>query len=214
MAGAHSGEVFRKQLPVLAAIVLAAGRSLRFGGVKQIANLDGNSLLGTVLGTVRRLVIRDIILVVGFEAAEVMDSVDLSGIDVVHNPDFDEGLSTSIKSGLRVLRPDVSAVLMVLGDQPFVSPHTIDQLADEYIATGAPAIIPTRGGRRGNPVLLDLSLRPEVELLKGDVGCREMLRGLPRVREVEVDDPGILVDIDTRDDLESLLRRRAEVVRG
>lgn len=184
------------------AVVLAAGRSQRFGGGKQLAKVAGAALLQSTLDVVKHSVVRDIVLVVGHHAEEVTGSIDVLGIEVVFNPAYDEGMSTSIKAGLATLRPDVSGVVMVLGDQPLIRPRTIDRLVEAYGSTDCQAVAPSYEGRRGNPILLDLSLRPQIELLQGDVGCREILDRLDDVEVVEVDDPGILVDVDTRADLD------------
>ncbi len=167
-----------------------------------MAPVGGATLLQSTLDIVRKSAVRDIVLVVGDRADEVSNSIDAEGIAVVCNPAYDEGMSTSIKAGLKRLKPSVSGVLVVLGDQPLVRPQTIDRLAETFRASDCQAVAPSYGGRRGNPVLLDLSLRPQMESLEGDVGCREILERLDDVEVVEVDDPGILVDVDTPADLD------------
>ncbi len=135
---------------------------------------------------------------------EVRSSIDGTGIEFVVNPDFDRGMSTSIRAGIEVLKEDVSGVMFILGDQPLVRPQTLDHLVEAYRTTDLLAVVPSHRGRRGNPCLLDLSLRPEMEHLEGDVGCKAIVEGLEAVAVVEVNDPGILTDVDTPQDLERL----------
>lgn len=188
--------------PGVAALVLAAGTSERFGGRKQLAHIADVSLLQLTLDAVRWSVVRTIVLVVGHHAAEVVGSIDASRVEVVHNPSYREGLSSSIRAGLAALQEEVSGVLMVLGDQPLVRSDTINRLMEAFRSTDCRAVVPSFGGRRGNPVLLDISLRPQMELLEGDVGCREILERLDDIQVVEVDDPGVLMDVDTLGDLD------------
>jgi molybdenum cofactor cytidylyltransferase len=185
-----------------AAIVLAAGQATRFGECKQLVRLDGKPLLEHVLDNLRRSTIDDVVVVLGAHADEIRAQVHFAGERVVLNPDYTEGMSTSIQAGLRALPPDADAAMIVLGDQPFVSPRTLNALLDESRGAPSNVIVPTVDGFRGNPVIVPRPLFAEVMDIRGDIGCRAIFGNHPElVRKVAVDDRGIVKDIDTRADL-------------
>jgi molybdenum cofactor cytidylyltransferase len=99
----------------------------------------------------------------------------------------------------------MDAALIVLADQPFVRAETLDRMIEQHGRSGAEILIPVFEGRRGNPVLLDRAVFQEAMALEGDTGCRAIFgKHLDGIREVEVDDPGILMDLDSREDYERL----------
>ena len=184
---------------MISAIVLAAGQATRFGECKQLVRLGGKTLLEHALASVRGARIDDVVVVLGANAEEILDRVAFRET-VVINPDFAGGMSTSIQAGLRAAKGD--AALIVLGDQPFVTSATIDVLIDEYRRTNASVIIPTYRGLRGNPVLLDRSLFAEMMNIRGDIGCRAIFGDhADSIVNVPVEDRGVVVDIDTVEDL-------------
>lgn len=193
---------------MISAIVLAAGQGARFGRCKQLIQLGEKALVEHVLDTVNASAVDDIILVLGAHADEIQRRVKLRRERVVINPRYAEGMSTSIQAGLRELRPSTDAAIIVLADQPFVSPQTLNRLADEYRKRKAPAFVPTYRGARGNPVLVDKSLFAEMLTLRGDAGFRAILKKDPEaIVTVPVDDVGIVTDIDTQEDFDDLARR-------
>jgi hypothetical protein len=110
-----------------------------------------------------------------------------------------------LRAGLSGLDPLTDAALIVLADQPFVRPTTLEQIIDRHQQPGAQIVIPTYRGFRGNPVLLDRSVFPEVMALTGDIGCRAIFGDhLEGIVKVAVDDIGILLDIDSKDDFAKL----------
>jgi len=109
-------------------------------------------------------------------------------------------MSTSLQAGLRALRSNTEAAIIVLGDQPFVTAATIDALVDEYLRAKPSVVVPTFNGFRGNPVLVDASLFAEMMAIRGDIGCRAIF-GDHSVTKVAVDDRGVVEDIDTPEDI-------------
>src|SRR5206468_4302660 len=195
---------------MISAIVLAAGTSSRMGSPKPLLTLDGRPLLERVLETVRDAAVDDIVVVLGHEADRVRDGVSFDGAHVVVNPAYIEGMSTSLQAGVRAADPRSDGFLIVLGDQPFVQSATINTLIERRNGSQAKILIPTYGGARGNPVLLDRSLSEDVQSITGDQGCRAIFGHHTRgILEVPVDDPGILVDLDTPEQI----TRAEEVVR-
>jgi xanthine/CO dehydrogenase XdhC/CoxF family maturation factor len=114
-------------------------------------------------------------------------------------------MASSLREGLSALHPQIDAALIVLADQPFIRPETFLQIVDQYRRSDAQIVIPTYKGFRGNPVLLDRSVFPEIMALTGDIGCRAIFGShLEGIVKVEVKDVGILLDIDNQADYERL----------
>jgi molybdenum cofactor cytidylyltransferase len=163
------------------------------------------TLLGRVVENVRRSRVTEIVVVVGHAAEEIREQVPLDDVRVVVNPDYRQGMGTSLRAGLGAVDPRAEAALIVLADQPFTHPATLDRLIEQYGAEKPQIAIPVYRGFRGNPVLLDRSVFPEVMQLQGDIGCRAIFGSHPEnILKVPVDDAGILADIDEVSDLEKL----------
>ena len=113
---------------VATAVVLAAGGSRRLGRPKQLLDYRGATLLDATLGAARGAEVAQVVVALGGAADEVRDRVDLDGVDVVLNPDFGDGCSTSIRSALGSVSDDAAGVVLMLGDQPDVLPETVQAL--------------------------------------------------------------------------------------
>jgi molybdenum cofactor cytidylyltransferase len=189
---------------MISAILLAAGESKRMGQPKQLLLIDGQPILVRSLGNLMASQVDEVILVLGHHADLILAEVQRylqRGFKVVLNPYYREGMSRSLQEGLRQVHKNSEAVLIALADQPFVEIQSLNKIIQAYHHTPYGIIVPTYRGRRGNPVLLSLKYRQEMESLTGDVGCREILKRYQEdVLEVEVDSPGILKDIDTPTD--------------
>ena len=188
----------------VAAIVLAAGRSTRMGGPnKLLENISGKPLVRIAAEQALSSRARPVVVVTGHERARV--EAALEGLDVrfVHNPDYAQGLSTSVKAGLAALPPEAEAVIVCLGDMPQVTSALIDRLIAAFDPEqGALVVLPTFSGKRGNPVLWSRRFFPELMALEGDVGARHLIGAYPEVvTEVPVENAAAMVDIDTPDAL-------------
>ena len=176
---------------MISSIVLAAGQSTRFGRPKQLVTLQ------PILDNLAQSKIDEIVVVLGAHADEIRERIQFGKARTVINPDYANGMSTSIQAGLRAI--DADAAMIVLADQPFVTPRTFDALIDEYrLRRGV--IIPTFNGVRGNPVIVDRSLFAEMMTIRGDTGCRSIF-GEHAVHLLPVDDRGVVQDIDTPADM-------------
>ena len=182
----------------VAAIVLAAGRSSRMGPHNKLLQpIDGSTIIARVAGAAIASGANPVIVVTGFEADRVEEA--LLGLDVTfaNNPNFDEGMSGSIKAGLSVLPARSDGAMILLGDMPDVEARDLKLLMGAF--EGREAIcIPARGGRRGNPVLWGASYFPEMMGLSGDVGAKQLItKHSAHVIEVPVASNGIFADVDT-----------------
>jgi molybdenum cofactor cytidylyltransferase len=189
----------------IGAVILAAGMSSRMGETKQLLRLGERTLLEEVLETVRAAGVNDVVLVLGHARDTIEKSISPGNIKVVVNHAYREGMGSSLRAGISVLPAEIGAALIVLADQPFVRPATLGLLMERYRNSSAQIVIPMYRGFRGNPVLLDRSVFPEIMELSGDIGCRAIFGNhLEGIMKLPVDDPGILIDVDSKDDFEKL----------
>jgi molybdenum cofactor cytidylyltransferase len=193
---AVAGEKPRK----VAAILLAAGRGTRMGGPnKLLEDIRGKAMVRRAAEAAVSSRASPVIVVTGHEADRVASA--LNGLDVqrVHNPAFADGLSTSLKAGVAALPADADAAAVVLGDMPDVNAALIDRLITAIDpARGALIAVPTREGRRGNPVVWSRRFFDELARIDGDMGARHLIsQHNEAVVEVPVEDEAAFHDIDT-----------------
>jgi len=191
----------------VAAIVLAAGQSRRMGrDNKLLALVDGRPMVAHVVDAMLASRAEPVIVVTGHEADQVRAALGDRPVRWCHNPDFADGLSTSLRAGLDAL-PEVEGVLVALGDMPRIRPDQIDRLIAAFNPTEGRAIcVPTVSGKRGNPVLFATRFVPEMRRVSGDVGARHLIGAHGEaVVEIEMDDDAALLDIDTPEALSALL---------
>jgi len=197
-----------------AAVILAAGRSTRMGGPnKLLAEIGGRSLIRIAAEQALASRARPVIVVTGHQHESV--EAALKGLDVtfVRNPNFADGLSTSLKTGLDAVPATVDGAVVCLGDMPQVSAALIDKLIGAFDPErGALIVVPTIAGKRGNPVVWSRRFFAELTALEGDVGARHLIGRYPEaVAEVALNDTAVLTDVDTPD---ALSKVKAEIEGG
>ncbi len=200
----------RERAVTVAAIVLAAGTASRYRAAdpsvatKLVASYGGvHGGSDGAMPLVRRAVAAalasragPVVVVTGHAAAEVRAALDGCAVGFVHNADYASGLASSLRAGVSALPDGASGALVLLGDMPEVTAPLLDRLIAAFAAApGADAAVPVHGGRRGNPALLGRGLFAPALALAGDEGARRLL-ARARVVEVEVDDAGVLLDVD------------------
>ena len=195
---------------MIAALVLAAGASRRLGRPKQLEPWGRTTLLGHVLDQVEEFPVDETWVVIGANAEGVLDEIGDRTVGVVENPEWEEGLASSLRVGLdavaRSSRAD--AVLIVLGDQPAVRRDVVIELIERHRRTNRMAVVPKYRYTWGNPVLVDRALWPRLMSLDGDEGAQRLLKAHPEwVDEVWVDSLPPR-DVDTPADVEELRPRR------
>jgi molybdenum cofactor cytidylyltransferase len=189
---------------MIAGCVLAAGGSTRFGSPKQLAELDGRPLLEHTLAAMGRSGLDRVVVVLGSEADQILEQVDLNGAEPVLCERWEEGQSASLATGLAAVA-DADAVVIALGDQPRMSPDAVRRVLDSR--GGAGAVRAVYEGRPGHPVVLERSQIPALRDVAGDVGARSVI--MRNLREVECGDLGGGDDVDTPDQLAGLRRQEA-----
>lgn len=187
----------------LGAIILAAGRSSRFeDGHKLLADVRGRPILAHVLDLARHVPLAECVVVTGAEREGVEKLVQSAGLRTVHNPDFANGLSTSLKAGIAALPDGLDGAFILLGDMPMIAQETLHALEKAaQNASEKAAFVPVFGREWAHPVLLMRRIFPDLQALSGDQGARKLLQVRDDVTLVPVEDPGSLTDIDTCADL-------------
>jgi molybdenum cofactor cytidylyltransferase len=195
--------------PRIAAIVLAAGRSTRMGAEnKLLADLGGRPMVRVVAEAALASRARPIVVVTGHQEDRVRAA--LAGLDLafVANPDFAQGLSTSLRAGIAAVPAACDGALVLLGDMPRIEASHIDRLIGAF-APGA-IVVPVHEGRQGNPVLWPRSLFAEIMQLEGDAGAKGRIAAhRDEVREVEMGTNAIFADVDTPDEMRRLREGRS-----
>jgi molybdenum cofactor cytidylyltransferase len=188
------------------AVILAAGTSSRMGQAKQLLALGDSTVLAQTLAHVQAAAFHEIIVVLGASAEAIRRRLPSPHeFKIVVNQAYQQGIASSLRAGLSAVDPNSNAALIVLGDQPFIRPQTLDRILEEYRRSQAQIVIPVHQGQRGNPVLLDRSVFAEVMALEGDVGSRVIFaKHLDRIVNLEVEDRGILLDLDELADYQRL----------
>jgi molybdenum cofactor cytidylyltransferase len=186
-------------------LVLAAGAGRRFGGPKQLADLDGAPLLQHAVDAMLAVpAIEPVLVVLGAASDRVRAAVDLGGAEPLVCDDWAEGMAASLRCGVRAVG-DCDWTVVTLGDQPLVTPQVIAAVIDRAVSApaGVAAVRATYGGEPGHPVALGRPIIASVGELRGDIGARELLAHAV-TRTVEVGRLCRPDDVDTPEDLEAL----------
>jgi molybdenum cofactor cytidylyltransferase len=196
-------------------VILAAGSSKRLGFNKLTLRIDSEPVIRrTATPFVEAGLGGEVIVVAGSDIAPVAAALKGLNVRVVRNEDHRQGMSSSIRAALPWIE-GATAVFFHLGDKPFVKKELLIAMVDRYRDTGRGIIVPVHDGKKGHPVLMSYGpYREEMRLLNGDKGLREVLeKHSADVLFIEGDE-GILFDIDTGEDLETLRRRGYRVEKG
>lgn len=165
--------------PRVTGVVLAAGRSTRFGSEhpKQLHKIDGQTLVYRTARSALASKLCQTIVVIGHRGDAVGAAVAGLAVEVIDNPDFADGQSASVKAGLSRLDPDSTAAMFLPCDLPNLDAQTIDRMIEAYAECLAPIVVPVVDGKRRAPVIIDRSLFPAVLTIAGDQGARQLFRG-------------------------------------
>jgi molybdenum cofactor cytidylyltransferase len=186
----------------VAAVVLAAGGSSRFGSPKQLARWGEQSFIERAVEAALASQAEPVLVVLGAEVEQSRALLANYPVQIIQNKRWAEGQSTSMQAGLAHLPAHINGVIFHLVDQPAVTPDVIDALIGRYRQTLAPVIWPEFEGKRGNPVLFDRRLFAELAQIGGDIGGRPVLIAHQHEAErVIVTNEGVLLDFDRPQDL-------------
>jgi molybdenum cofactor cytidylyltransferase len=188
-----------------AGLILAAGESRRMGSPKALLRYGGETFLDTLTALFRTRC-STVIVVLGAHAAQIRAAATRPATFVV-NPDYARGMTTSLQCGLRQIPPDTDGVLFTLVDHPAASPDTLDALLAATNPDDAPLVrVPRYRAKRGHPIWFSRALTPEFLALPADGPARDVVaRYVDRTEFLDLDDPGIVADIDSPEDYRALL---------
>lgn len=189
------------------AVVLAAGRSTRMGRVnKLLSAVDGKPMVARIVTMLKKCALGGISVVLGHQAEKLRQALPAHKLHFTRNKQFKKGMASSIRCGVAALKDDVDAALIVLADMPRVQVLTVASLvAALNPEEGRTIAVPRYRGKRGNPVLFARQHFEELMTLEGDKGAQGVLiDNAAAVIEVAVDDPGVLMDVDTKEMLQEL----------
>ena len=196
----------------IAALILCAGRSSRMGDFKPLLPLGRDNFIERIISLYRSVDIEDIVVVCGHEAQRVIPLLEGLGVTWVTNPHYDRGMFSSIQTGVRNLPGQCRAFFLHPADIPFVHPDTLQALIAAFSTGEMDICRPCYQGKHGHPPLVSLSLAESIHEFKDEGGMRTLLaRYAEKSRDVNCNDPGILMDIDTPEDYERALQTFSEL---
>jgi len=183
-------------------IILAAGEGKRMGKVKLTLPLGNKKLIEWVLEAAKLTPLDKYFLVVRPEDKDIIKIGKAWGAEIVLNPDFRKGMSTSIKKALlKINTQEAEGFFLILGDQPLITSKIINKLIKSFSPGKGEIVVPYFKNKRGNPVLFDICWKDELMAITGDVGGRVLIKAHPeKIKRVNISDKAILFDIDQEKD--------------
>ena len=191
------------------AIILAAGSSTRMGSQKMLLPFGESTILETVIQNIHSSSVDSILVVLGADHEQILEFMKPLPVEVCINTNHQSGMLSSVVCGFSALPDDTSTALIFLGDQPGISPEVTDAVIRAYNESLHGIVVPVSNHRRGHPLLVDFKYKREIGRLDLEKGLRALMHHFPEdVLEVEVDDGGILIDIDTPEDYSTAKKNR------
>ena len=189
-------------------ILLAAGLSVRMKSSKPLLDFGGMPLLSRLIEECRQSLVDAVIVVLGHEKESILEQVDFSGVQVVENPNYKSGQTSSFQSALEAMDPGTEAFLNLPVDHPLVTGKEIDALIEAHRnrQDSSKIFIPTFEGQEGRPVLFEISLRQEILSLDPDEPANGLIeKSRNSISHVPVANPYIMKDMDTPEDYRECL---------
>ena len=198
-----------KKKAKIAGLIMAAGGSSRLDSPKQLLKWGNTVLINHCIEVIIQAEIHPITVVLGSRAEEISAVLDLSGIEMLLNPRWQDGMSTSIICGLNSLPEDIDGSFIFLADQPFITKELIRAIISKFDKTDSEIVAPRVNGQQCNPVLFRRSFFPELLTISGDRGAKSLI-SQHKVAWVDWPDERLLLDIDSIEDYRSALSRTVE----
>lgn len=189
----------------IAVLIMAAGGSTRLDSPKQLLQWGKDYLINHIIQTALSANIGPITVVLGSRVQEIQKILLAKNLQLVINPDWQSGMSSSIKVGIASLESDVDAALIMLVDQPFVTSGLLSQLVLKMTDGNYEITAPRVAGQQCNPVLFSRSLFAEIMKISGDRGAKTLIKDR-QVGWVDWPDERLILDIDSKEDYRNALR--------
>ena len=195
---------------MISAVILAAGESRRMGKQnKLLLPIGDEALLVKLVTSVCDSDVGQVLVVIGHEAKKIRRELNELPLNFVYNPNFSEGMTTSIKYGVKAVSHECDGLLICLGDMPFINTSDINKLIHAYVKNRIKGkdliVVPVFKRQRGNPVLFSIEFQNNILEHKKESGCKEVIMKNPdSVMEIEMDNENMLLDVDTMEDYQSV----------
>jgi len=193
---------------MIAAIVPAAGMSTRMGRNKLLLAFKGKPLIAQAVDTLLESEVDEVVVVIGHEADKVKAELQGRQVTIVENPNYGQGMSTSIRVGLGAVSSGARAIMIYLADQPLLEADDVNRLIRAFAEArehNKSIVVPFFRGKRGNPVILDASYKEAILEVVGEVGCKRVIKRNPdKVLVVEMETDHVIRDVDKVEDYEGL----------
>jgi len=191
---------------MISGLVLAAGESRRMGSPKPLKKIAGKTFLWYIINQLKLAQIRDVVVVLGSKAENIQSNCGVAPVRFVVNHNYHLGQFSSLQTGIRSLDDKSEGALVCLVDQPHIKADWIQKLIAIYEQTNQSIIVPVHQGRRGHPVFYSSSLFAEICAMAPTVNARTLYSQHSQdIAEADVEDAGILLDVDTPDDMKQIL---------
>jgi len=186
---------------MICAIVLAAGLSRRMGVQKLLLPFGGKTVIAHIVDQLLASTVDKVYVVTGHQAERIGRELSGRPVSIVNNPDYESGMLSSVRCGLRALPAECRAVLVALGDQPSITSKLVDRMLQSFAAAGKGILVPCYDGKRGHPILFSELYRQEILTHYDDVGLRGLLHAhLDEVFELTVSTSAVLSDMNVPQD--------------
>ena len=195
---------------MISALILAAGESIRMGKQnKLLLPLGGETLMVKLVKSVCSSNVDQVLVVIGHEAEKISRELKDLPLIFVKNSNFRKGMTSSIKSGIEKVSLDCDGFLICMADMPLINSTEINTLLNAYFQKRVKGekliVVPVFQGQSGNPVLFSCEFRNEILEHKKESGCKNVImNNYEYVKEIEMDNDNILVDVDTMEDFQSV----------
>ena len=195
---------------MISAVILAAGESRRIGKQnKLLLPVGGEAMLVKLATSVCASDVGQVLVVIGHEAGKIRSELNEFPLNFVYNPNFSEGMTTSIKYGVKVASHECDGLLICLGDMPFINTSEINKLIHAYVKNRIKGegliVVPVFKRQRGNPVLFSIEFQNDILEHKKESGCKEVImKNSDSVMEIEMADENMLLDVDTMEDYQTV----------
>lgn len=190
---------------MISAVLLAAGESRRMVEFKQLLTFRGKTFVECAVDNLLASRACEVIVVTGHRETDLRNVLGERPVRFAHNSDFRDGMSSSIKRGVRAISGEARAVLLALVDQPQIGTDIFNRVIDSYELLRPLVVVPSYGGKNGHPVVIDLSLKEEILTMDPSKGLREVVHAhADRLCRIEVETDSILKDFDYPEDYRRL----------
>jgi molybdenum cofactor cytidylyltransferase len=182
---------------MICAVVLAAGCSSRMGSQKLLLPFGSKTVIAHIVDQILAASIDRVYVVVGHRKKQIESELSGRPVLIVNNPDYESGMLSSVRCGLRAVDKKCQAILVALGDQPSVTTALVDQMVQSFATTEKQILVPLYQGRRGHPILFSMIFRDEILADYDEVGLRGLLQAhSDDIFEMNVSSPAVLSDMD------------------